>query len=119
ADDTGYDHYPKARKIYGIIKTKNQQVYKGNCVFDMDEEWNYDLLEGRKDGISYQIPFRYIREIVPLNAFYTKIVLQSDKVLVLGHHNDVTARNWGSTIWQANSQYRYVPWSNILEIKIR
>ena len=117
--DTGYDRFPKPRKIYATIKTKEQLVYKGNCVFDMDEEWNYDLLEGRKDGISYQIPFRYISEIVPLNASYTKVVLQSDKVLVLGHHNDVTARNWGAIVWQANSQYRYVPWSNIVEIKIR
>jgi len=119
AVDTGYDHYPKARKIYGIIKTKDQQLYKGNCVFDMDEEWDFDLLEGRKDGISYQIPFRYVSQIVPLNTFYTKIVLQSGKVLVLGHHNDVTARNWGAMIWQANAQYKYIPWTNILEMKIR
>lgn len=117
--NTGYNSYPKSRKIYGIVKTKDQHFYKGNCVFDMDEEWDFDLLEGRKDGISYQIPFRYVTQVIPLNKFYAKVMLKSGKMLVLGHHNDVTARNWGAMVWQANSQYKYIPWSNILEMNIR
>jgi len=118
-ENTGYEHYPTAKKIYGVALTKDKKIFKGNSVFDMDEEFDFELLEGSKDGISYQIPFRFISRIIPFNVYYSKVVLKNNKTLLLGHHNDVTARNWGMMVWQANSKFQYIPWGNLTELRIR
>lgn len=118
-DQLGYDAYPNPKKLNATIITRDKKVYKGSCVFDMDEEWDCELLEGRKDGMNYQLPFKHISKLVPVDQNYTKVFLSDQKELILGHHNDVTAKNWGILVWQSKSEYKYIPWNMIGEISFR
>lgn len=118
-ENMGYEAYPSPKKIYATVITRDKKVYKGNCVFDMDEEWNCELLEGDKDGMYYQMPFKYISKVVPMGQIYTNVVLKDQRELILGHHNDVTAKNWGILVWQGNSEYKYIPWNMISEISFK
>lgn len=118
-DKIGYEDYANPKKIYATVITRDKKIYKGNCVFDMDEEWNCDLLEGNKDGMYYQIPFKYISKMLPVGQSYANVILADHRELILGHHNDVTAKNWGILVWQSNSGHKYIPWNMISEISFR
>ncbi len=118
-DNLGYEAYESPKKIFAAVTTRDKRMYKGNCVFDMDEEWNCELLEGNKDGMYYQIPFKYISKISPMGQSYTNVTLNDQRELILGHHNDVTAKNWGILVWLENPEHKYIPWSMINEISFR
>ncbi|WP_316810000.1 hypothetical protein [Pedobacter heparinus] len=118
-DNIGYDAYASPKKIYATVSTRDKKIYKGNCVFDMDEEWNCDLMEGNKDGMYYQLPFKYISKMSPMGQSYSNVTLNDGRELILGHHNDVTAKNWGILVWQANSENKYIPWNMITEISFK
>ncbi len=118
-ENMGYHAYADPKKIYATVSTRNHKVYKGNCIFDMDEIWNNELMEGGKDGLYYQIPFKYLIAMRPIGESYSSVTLADQRELILGHHNDVTAKNWGMLIWQRNSRHQYIPWNTISEISFR
>lgn len=114
-----YNTFVRPKRIYAQVFTTDESVLKGNCTFDMDEEWNFELLEGSLNHIHYQIPFHYITSIIPKNESQSKVKLKNGKSLSLSGENDVTAKNWGLIIWLKNSKYEYRPWTEISKIFFR
>ncbi len=117
--NAAYSTYTSPRRIYAAVKTKDNKVYKGNCTFDLDEEWTIEMLEGRKDGIHYQVPFHNISSIVPYKTWYSLVTFRDNSTFLMGWENDVSDKNWGTIIWSANRQYRYFPWEQISSITFR
>ncbi|MGV3507724.1 MAG: hypothetical protein ACO1N7_00440 [Sphingobacteriaceae bacterium] len=117
--DLGYEAYPKPKKIYSTVSTTDGKMYKGNCTFDLDEEWNMELLEGSSNNVHFQIPFSQVSKLAPVGDNESRVVLKNDKVLNLGNHNDVTNKNWGLIVWLINSKYQYIPWNKVNEISFR
>ena len=117
--DLGYEAYPKPKRIYSTVSTTDGKIYKGNCTFDLDEEWNMELLEGSSNNVHFQIPFSQVSKIAPVGENDSRVVLKNDKVLNLGNHNDVTNKNWGQIVWLINSKYQYIPWNKVNEISFR
>ncbi|WP_207534166.1 hypothetical protein [Desertivirga arenae] len=117
--DLGYASYRSPKRIYAVVKTNEGEVVKGNCIFDLDEQWNVELLEGRSNSISYQIPFNYISNIKVISDQESRVTLKDEKVLTLHNHNDVTSNNWGIVVLLVNSKHRYIPWSKVREISFK
>ena len=110
----GYDSYQKPRKLQGNIQTTDNRTYKSTFVFDLDEEWDLELLDGKHaSGIRYWLPFRHISQIKPISESQTEIILADEKKLILGSQYDVTGRNWGLILWLPNAKFRYLPWKDL------
>lgn len=118
-DNLGYERYAKPKRIYATVSTLDGNIYKGNCTFDLDEDWNMELLEGSSGNVHFQIPLNQISKVVPVNTGQSKVVLKSGKVLTLGNHNDVTEKNWGLIVWLIDSKYKYIPWNKVKEVQFR
>lgn len=114
-----YNDYPTPERLYATVQTTDNRRYEGACVFDLDEEWNVELLDGNKDGLYYQIPFYYISTITPYRKHYSSVRLKNNSTLLLGGANDVSDRNWGLIIWLPNKKYQYIPWGQVKEISFR
>ncbi|WP_069658454.1 hypothetical protein [Arcticibacter eurypsychrophilus] len=118
-DNLGYQSYLKPKRIYATVSTTDNKLFKGNCSFDLDEEWDMELLEGSSNGIKYQIPFKHISSIEVLNKDQSKVILKDKRIMIMSNHNDITDKNWGIIIWLANSKYQYIPWNNVNKIAFR
>lgn len=119
ATGLAYANYPRPARIYATVHTTDNKIYKGNCMFDLDEEWNVEMLEGNKDGLYYQVPFYYISKITPYRKHYSKVTLKNKETLLLGWANDVSDKNWGVIIWLPDEKYQYIPWNKVSEISFR
>lgn len=117
--DLGYQRYSRPNRIYATVRTTDGKIYKGNCTFDLDEDWSMELLEGSSNDVHFQIPFHQVSKIMPVNPGESKVILKNDKTLSLRSHNDITERNWGVIVWLANSKYQYIPWNKVSEIHFR
>jgi hypothetical protein len=114
-----YDDYPKPDRLYATVQTTDNRRYEGPCVFDLDEDWSMELLDGNQDGLYYQIPFYYISTITPYRQHYSKVRLKNNSTLLLGSANDVSEKNWGLIIWLPDKKYQYSPWGHVKEISFR
>jgi len=115
--DLSYDDFRKPKGIYGQVYTRNDRSYSGRLVYDLDEYWELEMIEGKDGKLEYSIPIRNIQRIEPKNDSYSEIRLKNGDVLLLGKLRDVTRSNAGILVISGNDKKtNYIDWDDILEI---
>lgn len=113
----GYDRYEKPEGLFGTVYTVEEERFAGKIIFDIDESWELEILEGMDDGVEYQIPFRNIKSIVPKNYNFSMLKLRNGDQILLGDSRDVSDDNDGLLVYASpNSKPAYISWSKIAEI---
>lgn len=121
-DGLTYRSFYEPNALEGEIETFDDGVFSGTIIYDMDEMWGMEMLDGKDDYVSYQIPFRNIKEIVPKNSNYSKIVLWNDTDILLGGEHDVSNNNDGILIIsdsRSGSDANELDWEDIIFIKFK
>ncbi len=115
-----YDDFEVSQGLTATVKTIRGDEYKGLIAFDLDEGWEFELLDGKDDDAVYEIPFRNIKSIIPKNYDYSTVILKNGTDLLLGDERDVSEDNDGVLIFTTNSSGKtdpvYIRWSRIDEI---
>ncbi len=111
-----YTKYSNPLELEGTVTTINDQEFNGRIVFDLDEEWDYELLNGSDEEIEYIIPFRNIKSVRPKNFNYSTIELRSGRKLFLGDGQDVTDQNDGILVFRKKGDPVYIPWPEVKEV---
>ena len=95
----------------------DEQVKKGFMVFDIDEMWEMEFLDGSDQGILYQIPFRNVRRIIPKNREFSMVELLNGERLLIGDEQDVSCLNDGLLLYRDRTKEPiHIDWDNISEI---
>lgn len=106
-----------SQQLNGTVTTLDGSNYSGDMIFDLDEYYDMEILDGKNDGIEYFFPFRYIRSIKPKNDRATYVTLQNGEKILLEDSVDVTEDNDGVLVKNDGEDYKYIPWSEVEEIK--
>lgn len=114
-----YDEYLAAQYLAGVVITKDDEMIAGAIIFDLDEVYNIEILQGNADDIEYLIPFRNIKSVSPKNYKYTRITLTNGEELTLGGSHDVTEENDGVIVLESSKEHSYIPWKEIGEISFK
>lgn len=113
----GYSEYKAPNGIEALINTYDDERIEGMIVYDIDEMWEIETLDGNDDNIEYQIPFKNIRKIVPKNDSYSMVYLWCGEEYLLGGSQDVSGNNNGILIFTpGNKDARNIRWRDIDEI---
>ncbi len=112
-----FKSFDKQKPIAGRLKTTDGESLAGLFAFDLDEYWNWEMLDGKDDGLEYQIPFQQIKSIKPKNYNYSLITLRSGRELILGETQDVTDRHDGVLVFKNSKDEApvFVPWKKVEE----
>ncbi|HFB99350.1 MAG TPA: hypothetical protein ENJ53_00965 [Phaeodactylibacter sp.] len=112
----GYQ-FQKPREITGTVKTKEGKYIKGKIIFDLDEQYDYEVLNGGSGKMFYEIPFRNIRKIMPRGKRNCMVELRSKKTIDLRDSQDVSFKNEGLLVFQESSTSPvYVSWREVEEV---
>ncbi len=114
-----YNEYLPAQKLAGMVITENEEMIAGAIIYDLDEAYDIEILQGNVDDIEYLIPFRNIKTISPKNYKYSRVILADGKELTLGKSHDVTEENEGVVVLESSSKHTYIPWKEIGEISFK
>lgn len=112
-----YQSFPQTTLLRGSVFTKDEQIYGGEMVYDLDEMYNIEFLNGRNNTFEYFIPFRKIAAIVPQNDKFSLVKLKSGKQLILGGNGDVNGYNHGIVLLQEGGTAEYIAWKDIKRIE--
>ncbi|MEL7005463.1 MAG: hypothetical protein AAFN93_22435 [Bacteroidota bacterium] len=113
---TSYDQFGSAKDLSGAVKVSGGETLKGRIVFDLDEEKDYEILQGKDNDIEYLIPFRNIKYLSPKSYRNSSIELKNGTKIVLEDSHDVSDRNSGILVFSGNGDPTYVRWEDVREI---
>ena len=112
-----YSDFSISQGLTATVKTIEGDVFEGLIAFDLDEGWEFEILDGKDDDVVYEIPFRNVKTIIPKNYNYSTVILKNGMNLLLGDERDVSEDNAGVLIFTTNSSTPdYIRWSKIDEI---
>lgn len=117
APDSGpaYSSFSSPEKIKGTVEVDNGDRHSGEIIYDLDEEYTFELLNGENDDVKFIIPFSNIREIEPRGSDEAAVTLKSGDTIILEDGQDVSEKNLGLLI-KTGSDRMYVPWDRINKI---
>ena len=114
-----YSDFTVAQGLQAEISTFDDDLYSGYIAYDMDELWDFELLDGDDDAVKLQIPFRNILSIQPKNRLYSIVNLRDGQSLLLGERQDVSSKNEGIIIRTGDDGEIHVQWDLIDLIKFK
>lgn len=112
-----YNDFEISQGLTATVKTIDGDEHRGLIAYDLDEGWEFEVLDGQDDNVVYEVPFRNIKSIIPKNYNYSTVALKNGERLLLGDARDVSEDNAGVLIFTSDSSTPvYVRWSKIDEI---
>lgn len=112
-----YDSFTTPKKIKGTVKVDNGDTHKGEIIYDLDEEYTFEVLNGEDDDSKYIIPFKNIISIERRGSDRALVTLKGGNSIMLEDAQDVSERNQGVLI-KTNSNRVYVPWDRVEKITL-
>lgn len=113
-----YNDFQTPKRLKGTVKTYSGDKHDGLIVYDLDEAWEYEQLEGRdRNDVEFRVMFRDISSI-EVNDDDTIIVLKNENKLELITGQDVGERNQGILIMKDVKDKKpiYIPWDDCATI---
>lgn len=118
ASGSSYDDYKKQVRLMGKVTVTNGDIHEGEIVYDLDEQFSFEVLNGKDEEVEYEIDFDQISQIEPKNYNYTSVKLKNGTKLLLGDSQDVTDENDGILVMKSGNPV-YIPWDKIAQIDFK
>jgi hypothetical protein len=113
-----YEQFATQKNLIGTVTTKDGKTLTGKIVYDLDEEFDFELVQGKQDDYEYVIPFRNIKKMDVLSKFRCNLELKSGEKIILDEAQDVNERNQGVLVFaNAKSNPSYVRWEDLKSIE--
>ncbi|NQZ78044.1 MAG: hypothetical protein HRT61_18365, partial [Ekhidna sp.] len=112
-----YSDFATPKKIRGTLEVDNGDRHSGEIIYDLDEEYTFEILNGENDDVKFIIPFRNISEITRRGYRASRIRLTSGDELTLEDGQDVTEKNLGILVKTDDGRV-YVPWDRVEKISL-
>ena len=113
-----YSEYGKCSDLVGTVATRTGR-FDGRIVFDLDESWDFELLQGTSHDTEFLIPFRDIARIRPEGQHRSVVELRNGLFVEMDAGQDVTRDNDGLLVFQGDREPRYIDWLDITEVVFR
>jgi len=114
----GYDAYAAGGPLHGTVTSEDGTALAGRIVFDLDEEETWEMLNGEREGVAYDIPFERVASIEPRDRRSSRVVLTNGEELVLEDGQDVSEDNDGVLVFaDGASRPTYLPWREVSRIE--
>ncbi|MEM1248479.1 MAG: hypothetical protein AAGK22_19035 [Acidobacteriota bacterium] len=122
-DDQGssgraYDELDDEGPLRGRVVTRDGETLSGRLVYDLDEAYRWEMLDGNDGDIAYIIPFALVTEVEPDGDDAARVTLRSGEKLTLEGSHDTNEDNDGVLVLDGNEKDgTLVPWDQIASIR--
>lgn len=115
---SAYKMFANQPRIEGTVALRNGDTYDGELIYDLDEAYQFEVLQGKLDDIEMIIPFKYIKEIAPRNYDNSTVTLTNGEKYLLGDAQDVSDKNQG-VIVKNGGDIRYFTFDDVEKITFK
>lgn len=114
-----YENFKSQKEINATVVTRDGKNLTGKMVYDLDEEFDFELLQGKADELEFAIPFRNVKQIAVVNGRRAEVTLKGGQKLALSESQDVSELHQGVLIFNDKDHPAYIAWEDIKTIELR
>ena len=115
----GYADFPPPGRLAGTVTANSGERLAGRLVFDLDEAWSWEMLDGAVDDLDYSIPFALVASLEPAGSSGTVVRLRGGEELRLEGSHDVDPDNDGVAVLPAGGgEPAYLAWRDVAGIEL-
>jgi len=113
-----YDDFHGEKELRASVRTEGGESYTGHIVFDLDESYQLEILNGMEDEIEYFIPFSNVKKIKPNRRRGSTVTLFNGHQIELEDKVDVEEDNDGVLVFEngRDNDAVYITWDEIEDI---
>lgn len=108
-----YDDFAPPEMLRGTVDTKSGYHYEGQIIYDLDEIYDIEFLNGKNNGFEYYITFRALAKVEPQNDKFSMAFVKDGRQFLLGGSGDVDANNHGLILRLADERIKYIDWKDL------
>jgi len=112
-----YEDFAGAHRLRGVVLTEAGERHEGFVRWDNDEEFTWEMLNGRDRETAFEVEFAFVLEIRRLSPRSASVTLRDGRTLELGGSNDVGWGNKGMIIEGDDGSTRLVEWLDFHEVR--
>jgi hypothetical protein len=115
-----FNEFADQRPLKGTVVTRDGKALTGRIVYDLDEEYTYELLQGKRDDYEFITSFRQVKKIEPLSEYRATLTFLSGEKITLDDAQDVGERNQGILVFSdAKTDPVYVLWEDVKSVEFK
>lgn len=115
----GYDDFDGGRHLEGTVETVDGREVRGAIRWDNDEEYSWEILDGRQGDVDFDIEFAQVRSIVPHDDWSADVTLRDGRTFRLEGSNDVDDDNKGIYVTPEGGETQLVRWRDLRQVTFR
>jgi hypothetical protein len=97
-------------RLRGSLETEDGATFSGMVLWDADEAWNWEMLDGSWRGLEFDVEFGQIAVIEKRGGRRVTVTLRDGRTLDLEGSNDVNSDNKGIVVEIEDGSPVAVPW---------
>lgn len=118
--DLTYADFSKQKPLTGTVTTQDGKTLSGKIVYDLDEEFEFELLQGKSNDLEYIIPFYKVKRVEVVSANRCLIELKTGEKVSLEDAQDINEKNQGLLVFSdAKSDPKYIRWEEVKSIDFK
>jgi hypothetical protein len=110
------DAFTGARRLRGVVVAQSGERHAGWIRWDNDEEYGWELLNGRDGNRTLAIELGHVREIRRRSARNAEVTLHDGRTFDLDGSNDVGFGNKGVIVELDDGTLRFVDWVRLGQV---
>lgn len=114
----GYGEFAPTKALVGKVTMKDGKVHEGQVIYDLDETYGWEMLNGDAGELEYSIPFEMVASVRP-GADFSDVVLKNGEKLRLDGSQDVGEINAGLLVGNETGKRVYVPWKDVESVELQ
>ena len=107
-----YDSFGPPKELKATVELNDGDKIEGIIAYDLDEEYDLEVLNGQLEDVKFIIPFKYIRTVKPIESDRCQVTLKNGKEFLLGDTQDVGENHSGVLINKKTDKI-YVEWKDV------
>ena len=113
-----YRQFKSPERIRGKVVLEDGGSVSGNIIYDLDEAWDLEMLDGNNGKTRFYLSFRDISEIVPDGRHGSQVIMNSGATIELEDSRDIDSDNEGIVVEQESGKLVYVKWRDVEKISL-
>ncbi len=110
-----YDDFDGGRRLFGTVYLEDGKKFRGEIVWDNDEAYTWEILDGEDNGLQYDIEFGKVKSIEKASSRSAIVTIRNGREFELRDSNDIDSGNRG--VWiDSRDDLEYVSWADFEKI---
>ena len=114
---TGRGAFDGGHRLYGTVTTLEGDELAGYVLWDNDEAYSWEMLNGENDDVEFHVEFGQMESVKHRSHRGATVTLLDGRTLQLSDSNDVSDGNRGIVVTDEDGEATLVSWENFEEVR--